>query len=172
MFRKIKISTKITGLVIAMVIITLLAVGYVSYHVSKRDIRERFSNNLLVTAQQRAGKLNHYFDQVKASLIFLSTNEIIVQGTVAAPEPGVVSVDEATDEFDESDLGSEETTFEDGFDFAPAKPTYDVSGFLNSMKQAFGYPDIFITGTNGVIKYSTSTSLGPGSNFIDPDGKT
>ncbi|MGD1957884.1 MAG: PAS domain S-box protein [Fulvivirga sp.] len=189
MFKRIKISTKITGLVIAMVVITLLAVGYVSYHMSKRDIRERFSNNILITAQQRSSKLNHYFEQVRANLEFLSTNQIIVEGTVSTSESEVISFEEPTNEFDDSDLGSEEPTdefeesdlgseeaiFEDVFDFSEpeaAKPVYDVPAFLNSIKQAFGYPDIFITETNGVIKYSTSTSLGAGSNFIDPDGRT
>ncbi|MEM9856250.1 MAG: PAS domain S-box protein [Bacteroidota bacterium] len=170
MFTSIKISAKITGLVIVMVIITLLGVGYISYHVSKRDVRERFNNNLQVTAEQRASKLNHYYEQVRANLQFLSTNQIIVEGAIPATTPSLQTEEESSDlQVDDNDFTAE------NFDFAapePIKPEYDVLGFLNSIKQAFSYPDIFIVERNGVIKYSTNASLTAGDNFKDPNGRT
>ncbi|MEM6522192.1 MAG: PAS domain S-box protein [Bacteroidota bacterium] len=168
MFRRIKISTKITGLVITMVVISLFAVGYISYNMNKRDVRERFNNNLLITAQQRANKLDYYFNQVIGDLKFLSTNQIIVEGSM----PKATSTQPLTESLNQ--LGVEEEAPSD-FDFGVLEesgPTYDVSGFLNSVKESLGYDDIFITETNGVIKFSTNSLLGEGSNFKDPDGRT
>ncbi|MEM7110466.1 MAG: hypothetical protein AAF519_19715, partial [Bacteroidota bacterium] len=168
MFRQIKISTKITGLVIAVVVISLLAVGYISYNMNKRDVRERFNNNLLINAQQRASKLDHYYSQIKGSLKFLSTNQILVEGTVTTAFSSETAVDlDSTSEGQEA--AADIITFESP---APTGLSYDVPGFINTVKQAFGYDDIFITETNGVIKFSTNASIGEGSNFKDPDGKT
>ncbi len=187
MFKSIKISTKITGLVIAMVILTLAAIGYISYSLSKQAIRERYNDNLMVIAQHRADKLNHYFDQTKVHLNFLSNSKTLKEGLKSAPAAvddvfGSLDAPAEDDPFGFADTGADpgfgdptNEPIDFGFETTAVEEpqvNYDVPGYLNEVKETFGYKNIVITETNGKVKYSTDPGLSEGQNFIDPDGQT
>lgn len=186
MFKSLKISTKITGLVIAMVIITLLAISYISFTLSKQAIRDRYNENLAVVTQHRADKINSYFDQVQANLEFLVKTNTIKEGTLQQAAPGgapgfdfmPVATDDAAPAMDDPfamEGGDDAGDFGQDMGFeTPSTPanSYDVAAFIGEVKAIYGYENVLVTAQDGKIQYSTDPSQGQGSNFYDPDGKT
>ncbi|MEQ8474995.1 PAS domain S-box protein [Fulvivirga sp.] len=197
MFKQISISTKITGLVISIVLVTLLAISYISYRQSKEAVQQRYSESLRVVSESKASKLKTSFDHVIASLKFMQQAKDLKEGITASSSTSnsggsgmdfdfgggdeddpFAAEEEETDPFASFDEPAEDDPFGGGFeDFgastpAPATPTYDVQAFLNDIKTSYNYKNILITGPGGKIKYSTNSALSAGSNFIDPDGST
>ena len=185
MFKSLKISTKITGLVIAMVIITLLAISYISFTLSKQAIRERYNDNLAVVTQHRADKMDRYFGQVRANLEFLAKTKTLQEGTApqgASPGMGLDFMTVATDDpappMDDPfalDAGDGTSELDESLGFetenAPAV-NYDVAAFISDVKNAYGYANVMVTAQDGKVQYSTDPAQSQGSNFLDPDGKT
>ncbi len=180
MFKKISISTKITGLVISIVLVTLLAISYISFKLSRQAVQERYSESLRVVTESQAGKISAYFDNVIGNIKFLQESNTIKEGAVAsesAPSGGG-GLDFGFGDFGgEEEEPAEEDLFggfgEESFaEPEPAAPTFDVAGFITEVKNAHGYKNILITKSGGEIRFSTNSSMGAGSNFIDPDGGT
>ena len=185
MFKKISISTKITALVLAIVLVTVIAISFVSYRLNRGDLQERYSSVLQVI-----GELEVYFDQIMANLRLLQSETTITEGTfaeAASADTGggfdMFSMDMGAGDSDPfaTDSGSddpfafgEEDTFggETAEEAAPAGPTYDVPAFLEEVKQTYGYENVIITESNGKVLFSTNPAQAVGSNFDDPDGST
>lgn len=185
MFKSLKISTKITGLVILMVVLTLAAISYISFNLSKKAIRERYNDNLTVVNNHRALKLNQYFDQIRSNLIFLTKTNTIKEGAApqssapaAAPDLFSGFGDTSDETAATSDFAQTEEPADDfGLDFGsgpeePVSVNYDVAGFIKDIKTIYNYEDVYITGQDGKIQYSTNAGQSAGSNFDDADGKT
>lgn len=203
MFKKISISTKITGLVISIVLITLLAISYLSYRLSREAVQERYSESLRVVAEAHSGKIETIFEALINNLKLLQESAVIREGAAEAEssstggggmdlggmgfgddpfamdsggdteeDPFAMDMGSDSDDPFAMDMGGDT---DDPFameESAPAEPTYDVKAFLNEVKYSYGYNDVFITQSTGKIKYSTSSKMAAGSNFIDPDGST
>ncbi len=192
MFKKISISTKITGLVIGIVLVTLIAISFLSYRLNRDAVQESYSESLSVIGKSQAGELGVYFDNLLANIHLLQKNENLVEGVAASTSSSSGSGLDFG--FGDDPFASDEPTSEDPFavndDFdafngetendpfafdaqpTPAAPSYDVQVFIDKIKSAYGYKNILITETTGKVKYSTSSSISPGTNFIDPDGAT
>ncbi|MTI38259.1 hypothetical protein E1140_02020, partial [Fulvivirga lutimaris] len=84
MFKQISISTKITGLVISIVVVTLLAISYISYRQSKEAVQQRYSESLRVVSESKASKLKTSFDHVVASLKFMQQAKDLKEGITAS----------------------------------------------------------------------------------------
>ena len=183
MFRRLKISTKITGLVLIMVVMTLIAISYISFTLSKQAIRERYDESLIVLTNHNADRLDRYFGQIKANLEFVIKTKTIKDGVKSQPQTQAGSLDFFSAPTDDPfAMGDNSFVTEDqgssgedpGFDTAPAEPevSYDVNGFLSDIKAAQGYADILITEPNGKITHSTNSAIKSGDNFTDPTGQT
>jgi len=66
--KKIRIGSKITILVLSVVLISVLSVSYIAFDLSKQSIGERYEESLNVMADLRVQKLENFFQQVKSSL--------------------------------------------------------------------------------------------------------
>ncbi|MTI21338.1 PAS domain S-box protein [Fulvivirga sp. RKSG066] len=177
MFKNISISTKITGLVIALVAITIIAISYLSFTFSRQALEAMYNDNLTILTDSRADKVKTYFDNLTANVNLLQSTKTIKEGASpsfnAEPEPAM--------DFGFGDDTSADSAAADSFSpdagfggFAEPMPTvsYDVDGLLNEIKSANGYNNIFITDQNGGIRYSTDPTRSSGGNFVDPDGST
>jgi hypothetical protein len=190
MFKQISISTKITGLVISIVLVTLLAISYISYKLSRDAVQERFSESLKVVGESQSRIIESHFDNVIANLKLIQESKTITDGIKAS---GSSSSDSNMDfGFGNDDPFAEENTGDDPFgseesdsfgggfgefgedsvEPAISAPVYDVQGFINELKKSYSYQNVIIVQPGGKIKYSTNPALTAGANFIDPDGNT
>jgi len=198
MFKNISISTKITGLVIALVALTIVAISYVSYTLSKQSLERMYDDNLTVITSSKADRIQTYFDNITASIKLLEGAKTIKEGaspstnsssgtTSMGMDSGMdMMMDDTSSQEDstEADSGMDmmsgfgDDTADAGFGGMmmdePAAPAtnYDVNGLLEEVKSANDYKNIYITNQTGGISYSTDPTKGSGSNFIDPDGST
>ena len=199
MFRRISISTKITGLVVSIVLVTMLSVSYFSYRLSREAVQERYSESLRVVAEANASKLESIFDGLMSNLQLLQQAQAIREGAAVTEssssssgggmgfgdDPFAMDMGGGSDDPFAMDMGGDESDDPFAMDMGggagdpfsmeaaePEEPKFDVKGFLNEVKYSYGYNDIFITQSTGKIKYSTSSKMSAGSNFIDPDGST
>lgn len=188
MSKKITISTKITAVVLALVALTIVTISYLSYSLSQNSIQENYSGNLTLAANGSADKVQSYFNNVSANIRYIQQAQTIVEGAAPASTTGPVEPDTSSfdmmdtgmgnDPFGSDDEPSSEGFFisgndDTGFGAGPSPgPLYDVEGFLNKIKNNYGYKQVMITDQNGAISYSTDPSKAAGANIIDPDGQT
>jgi PAS domain S-box-containing protein len=158
MMKSIKISTKITLLILLVSLVAVTTISFFTYDYLVKANEEKYTTNLSVIAEGKAGYLSFYLDKVVASLRTMQESEIIKSGgsstsSAAAAEPDLMAMDE-----DESESTADVTT--------GGNPVQD---YLNKQKEIFGFNQIVITSTTGSIIASTEGKTG---NFLDPDAAT
>lgn len=79
MFKNIKISVKISVLVIGLVIFTAGAVSYLSYSYNRDALKKKYLEKLMVIAGEKAGKIHAYFDEAKAVTALMQSLEPVRQ---------------------------------------------------------------------------------------------
>lgn len=158
MMKGIKISTKITLLVIIISLVAVAAISFFTYEYNLEANREKITNNLNVITENRAAQINTYFDKAAFAMSVLqNSSEIKNDGSASSAPPA--------DDFAMLDMGGG----------APADTTTEASGgssledYLNTQKDAFGFQQLYITSLTGAISTSTDSELKSG-NFSDPDG--
>ena len=65
MFKNINISSKITGLVLGVVLLTVLAISYIAYEFSKNAIEDRYFENINILGDLKKEKLDDFFTTVE-----------------------------------------------------------------------------------------------------------
>jgi PAS domain S-box-containing protein len=75
MLKSIKISTKITILILIITMVSVLAMALFTYHINSNASKERLQTGISVIADNRAQQLNHYFDHLAFSAHFLQNSE-------------------------------------------------------------------------------------------------
>jgi PAS domain S-box-containing protein len=85
MFKNIKISTKITILIVAISLVTALAVSVFTYEVNVNASKEKLNTNLSVIADNRATQLTHYFEHLSSTINFFQ-NSPQIKAILAAPD--------------------------------------------------------------------------------------
>lgn len=63
MFKNVNIGSKITAVVLGVVLLTVLGISYVSFNFSKQTIRDRYMEKLSVIAQLKAEKVESFFEE-------------------------------------------------------------------------------------------------------------
>ncbi|HYC86651.1 MAG TPA: hypothetical protein VEB86_15570, partial [Chryseosolibacter sp.] len=164
MMKGIKISTKITLLIVLLGMVAVSAIGLFTYDLVIKARQEKFTTNLRVVAENRAAYLDHYLDKFVAGIKVLQESETLKTGGVdAAATPQVIPVsDFATEGATETEGTSEET--EVVSDSPAASPLED---YLKFQKGVYGFEEIFLTTPTGSIVASTN---GKSGNLLDPDG--
>jgi PAS domain S-box-containing protein len=156
MMKGIKISTKITLLILFLSVIAAAAISFFTYDYLVKTNQEKYATNLSVIADNRAAYLNHYFDKAVAGIKVLQESDMIKKGSSSTNGGG--------DPF--SMTAENESTAGD-----VAEPASGISllDFLQRQKDIFGFEEIIITSTTGAIVAATN---GKSGNFLDPDGIT
>lgn len=147
MFRNIKISAKITGLVLILAIVTVAAISFFTYQVNREAAEEKLINTLSVVADNRAELLNTRLNGIYTSL------ELLQQTNSVNNALGAAEVETASPAEDDSTASVDPAT-----------------GALNNLKAAYGFDQLLITDSKGVVAASTDPSFKKGNNFPDPDG--
>ncbi len=63
--KNIKIGTKISGLVIGLVIMTVATISFIAYNFSRDALEDKYLQNLEIIAQNKAAKIDNYFKNVQ-----------------------------------------------------------------------------------------------------------
>jgi PAS domain S-box-containing protein len=158
MFRNIKISAKITGLVLLLAIISVVAISFFTYNLNLKTITERYNDNLAVTVDNRAALLNTEVDRISSTLKLLQTSDVLknnLSGT-AAPSP-----DAGMDMVDLMGGAPNDST---------EIPSDPLSSYLQSLKDTYGFSLVLVTDNKGLIAASTESAFSKGNNFPSPEG--
>ncbi|MGK7390019.1 MAG: PAS domain S-box protein [Candidatus Cyclobacteriaceae bacterium M2_1C_046] len=190
MFRNLSISSKITALVVIVVLVTVAVISLLSYNYSRDAVENRYGNALHAIAKSKGEKVETYFDKVIQTLNLLQSSPELVKGATAKTEEassggggmfdffgGGGAEEESDDPFAAMD---EEPDTDDPFammemeEEEPVAPvqTYNVEEYLQRIKENFSYSNVYITNPSGRITFSTDPAKSAGSNFIDTDGVT
>jgi PAS domain S-box-containing protein len=156
----IKISTKITLLIIALAVIAVTAISLFTYDYVIRLKQDKFNTNLSVIADNKASYINNYLDKVASAMQLLQQSDVLKTGGASSSSADDVSALLASDPFSDPSGGS---------DTAQSSGGISLKDYLVSQKDIFGFEELFITNTSG---YIVASSEGKSGNFLDPDGMT
>lgn len=162
----IKISTKITAMVLLISLITVSAISFFTYDYNLRTNREKFLNNLSVITDTRAEQVNSYFREIRQTIWLLQHDTRIKTGTAAAAPAADFGFDFPSDE--STDATTTETTTDSATADAGASEE-TLSDYLKAQKEIFAADQIYIASLSGSISASTDDDRSSG-NFPDPDG--
>ena len=143
----IRISTKITGLVIVIVIVTVTAISYLSFNLSKSLIQKRYEESLHLIAKERAEKIESYFSNIVATLkLIQQTNLITVE------EEASQATDSFFPLFDEPEIIENTETNEE-------------EKILHRLKNVYGLKSVNVLTAEGELLQSTESV----SKFVPPE---
>ncbi len=158
MLKNIKISTKVTLIILIISLVAVTAISFFTYEYNLKANQEKFINNLSAIADSRAEHFKVYFEKAVTGIKVIQQSDRVKGGSQsAAPDAG------GFDLMAMMEPAEEETTSEE---YASANP---LDEFLLQQKENFGFDQVYITSTSGNIVASTDPSLKSG-NFVDPDG--
>lgn len=86
MLQRIKISTKITGLILAIALVTILAMDFFTYHVNVEAAKEKFNASLTTIAENKASKVSNYFDYIATTAKFFQQSSVIKSYLQTSPD--------------------------------------------------------------------------------------
>ena len=93
MFKNLKVSSKITALIVAFAAISVVVYSSFTYQVNIAAKQEGFKTNLLALADQQAEMVSHYFDHVNTTIKFLQSSALFkAQLTDSALADSLVTV--------------------------------------------------------------------------------
>lgn len=148
MMKGLKISTKISLLILLLSLVAVSAISFFSYDYLRKINEDKHRTSLSVIADNRAARLNAFFDQTQAQLALMQESAALQGGT--APVDDVMTLTAMPDETN------------------AASPN-DAGSYLKSQKDKFGYDALYLTSPSGLIIASTD---GKSGNLLDPDGST
>lgn len=160
MLKGIKISTKISLLILLLSLIAVTAISFFNYDFVVKTNHEKYKTSLSVIAENRAEYLNHYFDNAAAALKILQASDVIKSGGTQPSAPA------ADDLFALAGGPAEESSDAPMEEVVSSDALMDV---LVKQKELFGHEEIYITNNTGYIIKATD---GKSGNLLDPDGIT
>ncbi len=160
MMKGIKISTKITFLIVALGVIAVSAISLFTYDYVIRLRQDKFTTNLTVIADNRASYINNYLERVASSMQLLQQSDVLKSGGTSTTAADDMSALLAADPFAEP--SGEDTT-------QSSSGGFSLNDYLASQKSIFGFDELHITNATG---YLVASSEGKTGNLLDPDGMT
>ncbi|MFA0962849.1 PAS domain S-box protein [Roseivirga sp. BDSF3-8] len=146
MFRKIKIGSKITAVLLTVVTLTIAAVSFITYNFSKKALEEKYTESLSVILKLKKDKITYFFEQAGTDARVLRRSDI-TQSNLEWLTSGEDSLTQmATDRLD---------------------------NFIAPYFEAGRYHNILLAGADGQVYYSYNRNvISSGSYLTDPDGVT
>lgn len=88
MFKKINISSKITALVLTVVLVTVVAISFTAYKLVNGNLQDQYLKRLEVITRLKKGQLETFFEQQKADATQLvdAFSSVQVMESIASPE--------------------------------------------------------------------------------------
>ena len=88
MLKNIKIGSKISILVIGLVILTVAAVSFIAYNFSRDSLQEKYLVTLDVIVDQKADKIQEYFNEAKSTIRLIQNLDVIKNNLTVADSAG------------------------------------------------------------------------------------
>ncbi|MEO1051699.1 MAG: PAS domain S-box protein [Bacteroidota bacterium] len=164
MFKNFSITSKISGLVFVIVVLTVLGVSYLSYKFGREALEDQHKENLRLVAFTRKDKIKSFFEQAKANIEVIEQSNA-VKNVNSDVESQTGSIDTGFDGFDFSvgDDGDESAEFGESTD------EIDVNDYLKSLQSIYGYDEIALVDFSKKYLASSNGQHEEGKTFIDPD---
>ncbi len=189
MFKKISIRTKITALIMGVVLITVLVTHYLAFQINQQAVEQKYQDNLSLLAQNKALEVSLLLNHLSSNLQYISQSELLENDGGAGQDDGglgffvVSDTDDSEDDFIIADDAENETGGFDGndsgmdlfaaegeadlFGESPENTGKDIGEVLTRLKDGFGLSAVHLTKTDGKVIKSTKSSLN-NQNFPDP----
>lgn len=159
MFRNIKISAKITALVLILTIVTVSAISFFTYNLNVQAAMDKYNSNLAMVADQRAELIRTEVERLEGILHLLQSSETItnqLSGQPAeAPSDGGMDLMALM-----GDSGGGDST-------VASDP---LTSHLTFLRDSYKLEQLLITDSRGAVVSSTDPKIRKGDNFPAPDG--
>lgn len=86
MFKNLRISTKITALIVALAAAGVLAFALLTYQVNVKATQDKLHASITAVADQQAEMINHYFDHVTTTVKFLKGSDQLKAQIDSSPD--------------------------------------------------------------------------------------
>src|SRR5688572_25384694 len=84
MLRNIKISVKVAALIIALSLVSVLAISIFTYQQNVQSAQEKIKTTVSTIADHRAAQFNNYFDNLKSRLELLQQSKTFLNDSIGA----------------------------------------------------------------------------------------
>ncbi|MFZ6011271.1 MAG: PAS domain S-box protein [Bacteroidota bacterium] len=145
MIKSIKISTKISLLILLLSLVAVAAIGFFTYDSLVKIQHEKYLTNLSVIADNRAGYFSSYLEKPASAMRMLQSSDFLINGGGTS----TMAVDSAADTVLTTSSGNA-----------------SMAEYLSSQKEIFGFADMYLLSTSGSI---VAASNGQTGNFLDRD---
>jgi PAS domain S-box-containing protein len=160
MLRNIKLSTKVTLIILIISLVAIVAISFFTYDYNVTTNREKFVSNLNTLADSRTAYFGSYFEKVIAGIK-------VIQESDELAGPALLSETEETDllalftQVSDTDSSSAGLAQPDEAD--------PVDDYLARQMKIFGFDQLYVVSASGAITASTDPNQKSG-NFVAPDG--
>ncbi|MBS1951387.1 MAG: PAS domain S-box protein [Cytophagales bacterium] len=86
MFKNLKISTKITGLIVLLVALATLIISVFTYRLNRQAEQDKLNSSLTAVADEQAQLINHFFDHVSTTVKFLQSSNQLKNTLASQPD--------------------------------------------------------------------------------------
>ncbi len=150
MFKNIKIGTKITAILLFVVLVSVIAVSFITYNMNRDSIEKLNFDKLMSYNSQKTEKLNDIFQDIQNNANHIS---------------GLLSIQSGIRKYQEED-----TTL--NADSLKSAILYDIESDLRSFVENYPIDAVLLTDLNGDIIFNSNnsiSSLSVGENFKNLD---
>lgn len=151
MFKKLKIGTKITSILLAVALISVVTISFLAYNLYQKSLNDKYFNTLSTINQLKADKIGEYFEEAKNNAEHISELDVVKHNL------GLYT--QSADSVRDSVKQVVQTSLEN-----------DMSAFA----QHYHLGAVIITDQEGLILYNSSSAnpdQSPGNYLQDPDGQ-
>ncbi len=149
MFKKINIGGKITGLLVSLVLLAIVAVSFVNYNLSRQAVEKRSIGILNTVANMKEREVNYFLDQLKADAMVIQ-NQVVVKESF-----------DLLNNYDGFATDSVDFIVNENLNLA-------ISGMVNTLSA----DHLYVTDKDGKIMYTNDPAKSPGDAFYDNVGNT
>jgi PAS domain S-box-containing protein len=157
MFKNIKISTKISLLVILLTGLAIAAISFFTQDFHKKNIYDRYAATVESLSESHAALVAASTERTRHALTILQQAEVLTSQATPSPADAGMDMMALMGGGDESSEATTDTSTDPALDF------------INKQKDLYGFEAILITSATGSILKATN---GESGNFPDPDGLT
>ena len=155
MFKKINIGSKITALVLTLVLLAVISISFIAYSLVTGYTQEQYATSLSAINTIKKNRIEDYFTQVEASLA--NIQQVIISDSIGQ---------EAEESIMADDLMSEDAL---ALEQGPAVPNQELSNLIKREKRIH---HVYVVTAAGRITYaSAKADKQEGESFYDPEGQ-
>ncbi|SDJ96624.1 PAS domain S-box-containing protein [Catalinimonas alkaloidigena] len=148
MFKKVSIGTKVTLLVVVLIVAAVLAVSFFAFRFTRQTTLQAAQRNLEVIADVKAQRLNAMLTGTSSNLEFIQEIPLIQHYFAQALQPA------------------------DTLEEALPDLTSKFDSIIRPLRKRYGFDAVYLISPEGHYVYDSEGTNEQGSAFLDPDGQT